>query len=115
MAISDGEGDRPQKRVRFDMPCADEEGGGVEFVKETLSGEPVRPQRASEEGTRQAEDPGDEGGSSDDCAWSLDSGVEDGDEEEKVQQAHASSDHVSSVARELEQRMVDMEDPSQQS
>ena len=111
----DGEGDRPQKRVRFDMPRADEENGPVDSRRENSFGEPVRPQRPSEEENREAEDPGDEGDSSDDCAWSLDSGVGGGDEDEKSQDANASSKHDRSVARELEQLRVEARDPSHQS
>lgn len=111
----EGEGDRPQKRVRFDKSCADEENGRVDSVRESCSGEPVRPQRPSEEENREAEDPGDEGNSSDDCAWSLDSGVGGGDEDEKAEDANASSKHDRSVARELEQRRVEARDPTHQS
>jgi hypothetical protein len=89
----DGEGDRPQKRVRFDMPRADEENGRVDSARENSGGESIRPQRPSEEENREAEDPGDEGNSSDDCAWSVDSGVGGGDEDEKAQDANASSKH----------------------
>ncbi|GAB7333579.1 hypothetical protein MBLNU13_g05151t1 [Cladosporium sp. NU13] len=98
----DGEGDRPQKRVRFDVPRVDDEQGSVDSVRESLSGEPVRPQRPSEEETQQAEHPGDQGGSSDDCAWSLDSGVGGGDGEEKAQHVNASSEHDWSIARQPE-------------
>lgn len=107
----DGEGDRPQKRVRFDMPRADEENGRVDSAREISSGESIRPQRPSEEENREAEDPGDEGNSSDDCAWSVDSGVGGGDEDEQAQDANTSSKHDRNVARELEQRRVEVGDP----
>lgn len=111
----DDEGDRPQKRVRFDMPRADEENGRVHSVNEDSNGEPVKPQRLSEEENREVEGPGDEGDSSDDCAWSLDSGVGGGDEGEKAQDANASSKHDRNVAREFEQRKVEAETPFHQS
>ena len=111
----EGEDDRPQKRVRFDMPRADEENGRVDSARENSSGESIRPQRLSEEEKRETEDPGDEGDSSDDCAWSLDSGVGGGDEDENSQVANASSKHDRSVARELEQLRVEAKDPSHQS
>lgn len=111
----DGEGGRAQKRVRFDMPQADEENGGVDEARENSSGEPVGSQCPSGEETRQNEHSGDEGNSSDDCAWSVDSEVGGGDDEEKAQDANASSDQDSNVARELEERKVEAEDLSHQS
>ena len=110
-----GEGDRGQKRVRFDMPSADEEEGGVDEVRESSSGEPVESQRPSEEDTQQAEDPDEEGNSSDDCAWSVDLEVGGGDEKGKAQDVNASSDQDSNVARDFEQRRVEAEDLSHRS
>lgn len=111
----DGEGEGARKRVRFDMPSADEEEGGVDLARESSSGPPVRLQGSLEEETRQTEHTGDEGNSSDDCAWSVDSEVGGGDEETKVHDVNASSDHDSSAVGELEQRRVGTRDPSQQS
>ena len=81
-------------------------------MRESSIGEPVKSQRPSEE-TRQAEQLGDEGNSSDDCAWSVNSEV--GDAGEKIQDGIVSSDQGSGVARELEQRRVATGDPSHQS
>lgn len=111
----EGEGERAQKRVRFDMPQADEEEGGVEMMSESSGGESVRPQGPSKEETQQAEKPGDEGNSSDDCAWSLDSEVGGGGDGEKAQGVDASSDQDSNVARDLEQPVVEAAESSDQS
>lgn len=108
-----GEGDRPLKRVRFDMPQADEDKGGVDEVRESSSGELVRPQRSSDEETWQIEHSRDEGNSSDDCAWSVDSEI--GDAGEKAQDGTVFSDQDSSVAKEVDQRGVEAGDLSHQS
>lgn len=109
----DGGGERAQKMVRFDMPQADDNQGGVGSVRERSSGVPVGLECPTGEETRQVEDLRDEGNSSDDCAWSVDSEI--GDVGEKAQDGVTFSDQGSDVARELEQRRVVTGDPPQQS
>ena len=68
------EGGRAQKRVRFDVPGSDgdREGGGGGSVRVSLEGEDVG-RRCSLGKERQGiEKLGDEGGSEDDCEWSVD-------------------------------------------
>jgi hypothetical protein len=71
----DGEGGRERKRVRFAVTGEDGEEGGGGSVKESLEGGPVRPEFSTDKETPHGEDSGDEGNSSDDCAWSVDSGA----------------------------------------
>lgn len=110
----DGEVARARKRVRFDVASADGKSGGVESVRDRSEGETVNDLLSSDKETRRAESVGDEADSSDDCAWSVDSA--DGEErKDKEQDPNGSSDHDSSVARELEQRTIETEDSSHRS
>jgi hypothetical protein len=94
---------RVQKKVRFDMPRADERNGGVESVKESLEGSIGRPQSSTDERTSQGHNQGGEDSSSDDCAWSVDSAVAGDEEGEKARDLKAPTSHGSTLILEREQ------------
>jgi hypothetical protein len=72
-------------------------------VKESLEGEIMRPQSSIDVETLQSKDLGDEGNSSDDCAWSVDSAVTGEEEGEKAGDLNAPTDHGPSLVQEREQ------------
>ena len=111
----DNETGRAQRRVRFDVPKKGEGKGGDGSVRDSLEGEGVNDRGASKKETQRAGSVGDSSDSSDDCAWSVDSGVRGSEEGEKAQDINASPDHDSNAVKELEQRRVETEDSSRRS
>jgi hypothetical protein len=99
----DGEGVWPQRRVRFDVPKADNEREGGESVREGLVGEAGNAQCPSAGATQRTESVGDEGDSYDDCAWSVDSAVGNGEERNEKRDVIASCDRKTSLVQEPKQ------------
>jgi len=106
----DGDGGRGRKRVRFDVASADGEEGDGGSVRESLEGGAVRPESSTDKETLHGEDSGDEGNSSDDCAWSLDSGTRGGEEGERAEDGDASCDQEKSIVEDREQQRVETAD-----
>jgi hypothetical protein len=93
----DGEGLRARKRVRFDVASADGEEGDGESVRENLERGDARQESSTDRETPQGEDLGDEGNSSDDCAWSVDSGVRGSEEGERAEDGDVSYEQKKSI------------------
>ena len=106
----DGDGGRGRKRVRFDVASADGEEGDGGSVRESLEGGAVRPESSTDKETPQGEDSDDEGNSSDDCAWSVDSGTRGGEEGERAEDGDASCDQEKSIVEDREQQRVETAD-----
>lgn len=100
---SDDDPGRAQKRVRFDMPKKGEGDGGDGSVRDSLEGDDVNDRGASNKETQRAGSVGDSSDSSDDCAWSVDSGVRGSEEGKKARDVNGSSDHDSNDVQELGQ------------
>jgi hypothetical protein len=102
-----GENARPHKRVRVDTPQSDHEKPRVDSVLQISDGGSTRPQVFTDREKRlRAEESDEEGDSSDDCAWSVDTehggGRGGGEEGKKIPPMEASLEHDSNVVDKIE-------------